>query len=408
MRIGVVGAGIVGPTLAHWLVRGGHAPTLIERAPRFRAGGYMIDFWGVGYEVAARMGVLPRLLRVGYDVEEVRFVDGDGRRTGGFPVDVIRRLTGGRFTSVPRGELARVLYAAIADRVETIFGANVSGIEEKPSGVRIHFARHAPREFDLVVGADGLHSVVRRLRFGPQERYERSLGYRVAVFDVEGYRPRDELVSVGHSTPGRLATRFALRDNRTMVLLVFQERFVSGPEPRDDREAKDLLRRIFADAGWECPRLLDAMAEVPDLYFDRVSQIHLPTWSRGRVVLIGDAAACVSLLAGEGAGLAMTQAYVLAGELASCDSASVERALARYERRLRPLVERKQKAARRFASTFTPATRIGIWLRDQATRLMALPPVARVLIGRNLVDDFELPTYELPGSVVDVGRNVAS
>lgn len=191
----------------------------------------------------------------------------------------------------------------------------------------------------------------------------------MAVFDVEGYRPRDELVSVGHSTPGRLATRFALRDNRTMVLLVCQERFVSGPEPRDDREAKDLLRRIFADAGWECPRLLDAMAGVPDLYFDRVSQIHLPTWSRGRVVLIGDAAACVSLLAGEGVGLAMTQAYVLAGELASCDSASVERALARYERRLRPLVERKQKAARRFASTFTPATRIGIWLRDQATRL---------------------------------------
>lgn len=144
MRIGVIGAGIAGPTLVHWLVRGGHAPTLIERAPRFRAGGYMIDFWGVGYEVAARMGVLPRLLRVGYDVEEVRFVDGDGRRTGGFPVDVIRRLTGGRFTSVPRGELARVLYAAIEDRVETIFGADVSGIEEKPSGVRIHFARHAP------------------------------------------------------------------------------------------------------------------------------------------------------------------------------------------------------------------------------------------------------------------------
>ena len=392
MRIAIFGAGIAGPTLAYWLQRDGHETTIVERASAFRTGGYMIDFWGVGYEVAERMGVLPAILRAGYPISEVRFVDDAGRRAGGFQTAVVRQLLNGRFTSLPRGDLAAAVYASLGGRVETVFGVELRSLEEHGRGVIAGFEHGPSRKFDLVIGADGLHSVVRTLTFGRPGRFERQLGYRVAVFEVPGYRPRDELRYIGHSAPGRLAARVALRGDRTMILLVFREDRAPGPEPADGAEAKAQLRRAFADAGWECPRMLDALGGVEDLYFDRVSQIRMHTWSKGRVVLVGDAAACVSLLAGEGSGLAMLEAYVLAGELSRTDDP--RRAFHHYEQRLRSFIESKQESARRFASAFAPATRLGIWLRNYGTTLLTLPPLARLLIGRGLRDDVALPGYD--------------
>ncbi|MGH7784022.1 MAG: FAD-binding domain, partial [Candidatus Binatia bacterium] len=157
MKIVINGAGVAGPALAYWLVEGGHEVLLVEEAPRFRSGGYIIDFWGLGYDICEKMGLIPQIRKLGYQVEEVRLVDENGRKNGGFGVDVFGRMTKGRFTSVRRSDLSRTIYDSVADKIETIFGDSIASIEEHNSGVRVGFDRVAPRDFDLVVGADGLH-----------------------------------------------------------------------------------------------------------------------------------------------------------------------------------------------------------------------------------------------------------
>ncbi|HEU5433116.1 MAG TPA: FAD-dependent monooxygenase, partial [Thermomicrobiales bacterium] len=276
MQIAISGAGIAGSTLAYWLRRSGHRPTLIERAPHLRTGGYVVDFWGVGYQVAERMGIEPAVRRAGYLVQEVRLVDRRGRLAARFPVDVFRRIAQDRYVSLPRGDLAAAIYHAIEGDVETIFGDHIIALDEQENGVRVTFATGAARDFDLVVGADGLHSAVRAFVFGPEGNFEKRLGYVVAAVDVVGYRPRDALVLVSHTTPGRQAARFALRDDRTLILFVFAAALTPGPEPRSLSERKALLHRVFDGAGWECSQLLRATDGVAEFYFDRVSQIRMP------------------------------------------------------------------------------------------------------------------------------------
>jgi 2-polyprenyl-6-methoxyphenol hydroxylase-like FAD-dependent oxidoreductase len=311
VRIAISGAGVAGAALAHWLHRTGHTPTMIEQAPDFRTGGYMIDFWGVGYQVAKRMGIEDRIRVAGYQIEWLRSVGSRGEIKADVDVDVFRRMIGDDFTSLPRGDLAAAIYTTIEDKVETIFGDSIAIADEHGDGVRLTFENSAPRDFDLLIGADGLHSNVRRLVFGPEQEFERYLGCKVAACVVDGYRPRDDLVYVTYSTPGRQLARFALRGDRTMFLFVFRAEHDSA-----DATPKDQLRSQFGGVGWECRDFLAALNDVDDLYFDVVSQIRMDRWSRGRVLLIGDAAGCISLLGGEGTGLAISEAYVLAGELA--------------------------------------------------------------------------------------------
>ena len=395
MRVAINGAGIAGGCLAYWLERSGHDVVLIEKAPQFRTSGYAVDFWGVGYTVAERMGILPEVRAYGYTFREVRIVDERGRKVGGFSTDILRQSMMDRFTSVPRGDFAAAIYRTIGSRVETLFDNSISAIDERATGVLVSFEHGTAREFDLVIGADGLHSTVRDLVFGPERQFEKQLGYRVATFEVEGYRPRDELVCVTYTTPGRQVGRFALRCDRTIFSFLFSGERMTGPEPRNATERKAALHQVFADAGWECPQILQAMDQISDVYYDRVSQIRMDGWSKGRVMLIGDAAACVSLMAGEGAGLAMTEAYVLAGELNRAGH-DYQAAFLRYEQLMRPFVEGKQKSARYFASAFVPKTRVGVWIRNQVTKLMAFRPVDHYFLGAQLRDDFDLPDYDVP------------
>ncbi|MEZ5290040.1 MAG: FAD-binding domain [Vicinamibacterales bacterium] len=389
MRVAINGAGVAGPALAFWLSRQGHEVLLVEQAPSPRRGGYVIDFWGLGYDLAERMGVLPRILDLGYQVAEVRFVDAHGRPQGGFGTAVFAKVTGGRFTSVRRSDLALTIADALDGRVERLFGDSIAAIDDSGPRVRVSF-EHAPsRDVDLVVGADGLHSRVRDLVFGPVA--EVSLGYHVAAFEVSGYDRRDDLVYMTHGVPGRQVSRFSMRDDRTLFLFVVRDEYLPrGPIAASARKAA--VRRAFDGVGWECPRILELMDGVDDLYFDRVSQIRMDTWSRGRTVLIGDAAACVSLMAGEGTGLALMEAYVLAGEL-QASGGMVGPAFSRYEERLQGFLRRKQTMAARFASSFAPATAAGVWMRNLVTRLFRVPLVATLLVGRQLRDDIVLPDY---------------
>jgi 2-polyprenyl-6-methoxyphenol hydroxylase-like FAD-dependent oxidoreductase len=392
MRIIINGVGIAGPTLAYWLRKAGHEVLLVEAAPRLRTGGYAIDFWGVGYEIAEKMGLLPRIKDLGYLVREFHFVDRHGRKSCGFPVDAFIRVAKGRYIGLRRSDLAATIYGALDGAVETIFGDSVAGIEEVAGCTRVSFDHAPPREADLVVGADGLHSRVRRLVFGPEAGIEVSLGYHVAAFEVEGYRPRDELVFFSHGVPGRNVSRMSMRDDRTLFCFLFRDEYLTTESPSTEQECKSVLTNIFADVGWECPRILEAMANASSIYFDRVSQIRMDRWTKGRTALVGDAAACVSLMAGEGTGLAMAEAYVLAGELRHCGG-DYGAAFARYQERMMPLLKRKQEPAARFASLLTPKTAFGLAFRNLVMRILGLPFLGEFLVGRAFRDDIKLPDY---------------
>jgi 2-polyprenyl-6-methoxyphenol hydroxylase-like FAD-dependent oxidoreductase len=391
MKVLISGIGVAGPTLAYWLAEQGIEVTLVEQAPRLRRGGYVVDFWGLGFDVAERMSRLSDLQKKGYRVQEVRMVDGRGRRVGGFSAkDVFGRLTLGRYLSVPRGELAASLYESIEDRAETIFGDSLVALEQDDREVRVSFARSGVRAFDLVIGADGLHSNVRRLAFGEESRYEKYLGYKVAAFETEGYRPRNPDVYLLHTEVGQQVGRFSMRDDRTMFLFVFSDQDPERAMGAGADGQKAELRRRFGHSGWECPQILQALDSVTELYFDRVSQIQMPSWSRGRVSLVGDAAFCVSLLGGQGSALAMTAAYVLASELKAA-AGNHRTAFERYHQRLASFIDRKQKAAARFAGFFAPRSRLRLFLHNQVTRLLSLPFVADVAFRRDLTDRISLP-----------------
>lgn len=386
----ISGGGIAGPALAFWLAAAGFRPTLIEQAPQLRTGGYVIDFWGLGYDIASWMGLEAEINRIGYHVREMRIVGENGKRVAGFGTDVLSELTNGRYVTIARSDLSRLLFEKIKDTTEVIFGDEIVGLEQNSDGVRAQLKRGGERDYSLIVGADGLHSGVRRLAFGPQHQFERKLGYAVAAFEVEGYRPRDEDLYLMYGLPGRMLGRFTLHGNRTLFLFVFT--VGESPLPRALDLQKEMLRNEYADGAWECPPLLEELGHTDELYFDSVSQIAMSRWSKGRVALTGDAAFCASLLAGQGSALAMISAYVLAGELLKAD-ARHEEAFGSYEALLRNYIRTKQHGAARFASALAPRTRLGLLFRNLVTNAFIIPGLARLVVGKEITDALHLPDY---------------
>jgi 2-polyprenyl-6-methoxyphenol hydroxylase-like FAD-dependent oxidoreductase len=232
------------------------------------------------------------------------------------------------------------------------------------------------------------------LAFGPESRFERYLGLKVAAFEADGYRPRDELTYVMHPQLGQVISRFAMRHDRTMFLFTFADDDPTLPSSLPDRKAA-LIER-FAGSGWECPRILEALQTTNEVYFDRVSQIELGeatgSWTNGRVTLVGDAAFCVSLLGGQGSALAMAAAYILAGELHRARGRHGE-AFARYQQIFGPFVAMKQRAGRRFAGAFAPKSTLSLFLRRQVMRLLSIGWIAALVAGREFSDRIDLPGY---------------
>src|SRR3569623_1500087 len=392
-KVLVSGAGIAGCCVAWWLQHYGDDVTVVEQAHHTRDGGYVIDFWGFVYDVAEKMGLLDELRASDLDVHEFRVVNDAGRKVSSINQRALQDLAHGRILSLQRSAVALSLYRAAKDRVTMRFGDSVTGLQSTPEGIEAQFQYGQPERFDLVIGADGLHSTVRRLTFGDATQFERYLGYHVAAFTAPGYGHRDPHVYVTHGEPGRQIWRITLDQDTTVFLLVFAQAAPLSVPAHDIAAQKDVLARRYVGGGWETDEMLRALAASDDLYFDRVSQISMPRWTEGRIALIGDACACPSLLAGEGSAMAMAEAYTLAGEMHAAGGNHAA-AFAAYEQRLRPYVERKQKGARGFAASFVPKTAAGLWLRNASINAANRLGLTRRLFGAQLNDPMTLRAYD--------------
>lgn len=371
----ISGAGIAGLTLAYWLHRYGFAVTVVEKAGAPRTGGYPIDVRGTAVEVVRRMGLLPSLRHAHIDSRRFTFLNADGAVVASVHPHAVAGTIEGRDLEVGRGDLTAALSTSVRDDVEFLFDDAIDTLDQSTCGVDVTFLGGDQRAFDLVVGADGAHSRTRELLLGPEERFHHDLGYRFAVFTMPNIlRLSHELTM--WNTPGRAVALYATggdNDDLHAFLNLHQ------PEPpfdalRDSVTRQDLFATAFADAGWEVPRVLNAMREADDLFLDTAGQIRVPTWSSGRVALVGDAAYAPSFLTGQGTSLALVGAYMLANALAT--NRDHIRAFTAYEHDTREFVTMNQALVDNGAALF-PTTARGLEQRDTRLRaLVTMPPTA--------------------------------
>lgn len=273
---------------------------------------------------------------------------------------------GSQEVELPRGDLAKVLYEAARDDAEFLFDETITALHQDAGGVDVTFDRAPSRRFDLVVGADGLHSATRRLAFGPEADYVRHMGVYVATLPLGAPAEEPDEILM-YNTPGRLLSIHPA-NGEALAAFIFRGPAIPGFDYRDMDQHKKIVLDAYAGIGWRVPDLLDRVRTATDLYFDSVSQVRLPSWSNGRVALVGDAASCVSLF-GDGSSLAMTAGHTLATALAE---STFDTAYRRYETEHRKLVEPKQRNVSRAAGLIVPKTRLGIGVRNAAARVGGL------------------------------------
>jgi 2-polyprenyl-6-methoxyphenol hydroxylase-like FAD-dependent oxidoreductase len=359
----ISGAGVAGPTLAYWLARNGFAPTVVEHAAGQRSSGNPVDLRGPAFPVAEKMGLLPRLQAAATATTGLAFVDAQGRRKSRVDLSVSRATE----VEVPRADLAAIITDAAAGSAEFIYGDSIAALTQDGAGVDVTFERGAPHRFDLVIGSDGQHSMVRRLVWGPETDIVTHRGLYVATLPVEReLNPTTDVLLYG--MPGRLASVHPVRGSGGIAAFIWRSKPVPGYDYRDTAQHKRIVEQAYAGGGWIVPELMQRVRDAGDLYFDAVSQVRLDTWSQGRIGLLGDAASSVSLF-GDGSSLAMAGAYTLARTLAEHRD-DLGQGLKAYEYEHRKLVAPKQNGFAAAATLMVPATRFGVALRDNGARLV--------------------------------------
>ncbi|MFZ3306793.1 MAG: FAD-dependent monooxygenase [Mycobacterium sp.] len=371
MKVVICGAGIAGLTLANRLAELGGEVVLLERSAGPRSQGYMIDFFGPGYDAAEAMGLLPAIKNVAYPIEEASLVDERGRRRAGVRPS---QFADGPLLDVMRPDLEQVLREALPPSVDLRFSTSLVAVTDDGDAVRVTLDDGAELDADLVVGANGLHSTVRRLAFGEESQFLRYLGFHTAAFTFHDAETHSAVLGrfCLTDTVNRQMALYALRDDCVAVFAVHR---TSDPVVPDDVRAA--LREACAGLGWLVPQALEHCPPAEQIYYDQVAQIVMPSWIKGRVVLVGDACYAVSLIAGQGASLGMAGAYVLADRLARAPS--IDQALAGYEKLWRPVAEDKQRVGRAGARWFLPASPWQLVVRRVVLRAARLPVIDRIV-----------------------------
>jgi 2-polyprenyl-6-methoxyphenol hydroxylase-like FAD-dependent oxidoreductase len=366
MRVLISGAGIAGLTVAYWLRRYGFTATIVERAPSLLTGGYKIDVRGTALQVLRRMGIHDAIVAASTDMQGALLVDKDGK--------VVSEMTGDAFghrvgedLEIVRGTLCQILMDHIPD-AEFIFDDSIRAISQSSDLVRVEFTKNSPREFALVIGADGLHSNVRAIVFGDESRFVRDLGLYLCVYTVPNYLKLDRM-EMQYCELGRVAAIWSSRGDAN-AKACFGFVAPSAIDLRNRAQQQQALTSVYQGIGWEVPRLLGMMPGAPDYYFDAAAQISMDRWSQGRVVLVGDAGYCASPMSGQGSSLALIGAYVLAGELAAA-SGAYQTAFQQYEKEMRPFVALNQALGMKAANLMRSKekTNVMTWLLEQIMRI---------------------------------------
>ncbi|MEO3875823.1 FAD-dependent monooxygenase [Nonomuraea sp. B12E4] len=368
-RILISGASITGLTLAYWLARHGFEPTVIERAPGLRGGGNGVDVRDQAIEVAERMGIMSRIQAARADVVGMAYVDDAGRNLARMVMQ-----TGGDEVEIMRGDLAAILHQNARDGAEFVFGDSIAGMIQDADGVMVTFDHGGPRRFDLVIGADGIHSTVRRLAFGPEQRYLRYLGHYFAFADADPALGENRWVTA-YNEPGRMAGIYRSGNHAGgKANFIFRRRDPVTFDHRDSEQHRRLLAEAFAGMGWRVPDLLAGALADPDLYVDSLAQVRMPAWSSGRIALAGDAAYCGSPVSGCGARLAMIGAYRLAGELAAAGG-DHKVGFRRYQEGFTGTVRRMQQVGPNLRLV-VPRSRLGAGIRNAIVKSPLLDSLA--------------------------------
>ncbi len=376
MKILVVGAGPAGLTLAYWLHKNGHTPVVVEKAPDIRTAGYMIDFAGSGWDVAERMGVIPHLQAVSHPMSELVFKDTQDHTIARLPAAKLYNAWGGetRYLALDRRDLVETLYHAVEADVEIHFGTTLTAVCQSEEAVTVTFADGKQESFDLLIGADGIHSSVRTLVFGSEAEFGNYLGYYVAVFYSTALIPDLPSNYLMHIEPGMQVGVLPLSPERWLSIVIYKSEDTEHIPPEARLQTlKDHTRGV----GWITSELLDAVTPDTPIFMDTVTQIEMPSWSSNRVALIGDAAYCLTLISGQGTSMAMAGAYFLAEALRQ--NTDYHAAFQHFEARLRPYIEKTQQKTRKFAPNFVPDSELRIRLTQWAIRLIDLPPVMRLV-----------------------------
>jgi 2-polyprenyl-6-methoxyphenol hydroxylase-like FAD-dependent oxidoreductase len=387
----ISGAGIAGVSLAFWLKKFGFHPTIIEISPQLRTGGYAIDFMGAGYDVAEKMGILPALEQVDLDISKLVFVDEHNEEKGSMNYQKIKKLMHNRALTLLRSDLARVIYNSLDPDIEMIFGDTIENMEQDEEQVIVTARSGLKRSFDLVIGADGLHSPVRKLIFGNETQFEKYYGYYTSSFTIANFSYTDLAFSM-YNVPHKQVAVYSYADDKTAAFFVFTSAEKLSYEHHDIEKQKQILKAEFINSGWKCPELLSKMEDTSDFYFDSISQIKMENWSKDRIALVGDACYCPSLLSGKGSTLAMVGAYILAGELKQAEG-HYKTAFECYQNIFKPFIVKKQKAAQIFAKSFVPKTNFGIWFRNLMFKSMSIPLFSKLFLNQFKDSGLKLKVY---------------
>lgn len=383
LKILVVGAGIAGPAICYWLKRFGFSPVLIEKSPAIRKGGQALDVRGIATHIAREMGIYQQICNKRTRIEWGRFVDTSG--------NILHEEHGEKFgfrqddeVEILRGDLVEVLMETIPD-VPCYFDQSIISIEKNDDYVVVKFKDGKVENFDIVIAADGIHSATRKMIFNKNEYQLIHLGSYLSTFTIPNYlglnhmdmecEANHKLVSINSDNNPKIARAgFMFRSQHILK------------DIRDEQEQKQFLWDTFRDFGWETPNILNQMQKSDDFYFDAITQVKMPSWTKGRIALLGDAGYCASPLSGQGNNLAYVGAYVLAGEL-KMTNGDYQQAFARYNTLLRSFVEANQEFGAWVSESFLVADTISKELAEERSNKI-------LSMIKSVSNGIVLPRYE--------------